>query len=62
MNLKESSSAKAEYLIAAIQQRDAPRQHSAAESFSLRQGKVIQIIIAQLAICGLVHILGSERV
>lgn len=61
VNLKDSPSGKAEYLIAAIHQKDALRQQSAAESFCLRQGEVTQIIIAQLAICGLIHILGSER-
>lgn len=37
-------------------------QRSAAESVGLKEAEVTQLIIAQLAICGLIHILGTERV
>lgn len=60
--LKYSPSAKAEYPNAAVQQRDALPQRSMAESFGLREGEVTQPIIEQLAICELIHILGTERV
>lgn len=62
LTLKCSASAKAEYRNAAVQQGDALRQRSAAESLGLREVEVTQMIRAQRAIWGLIHILGTERV